>query len=144
MGLFSKRSKAAAASAPDAEWRSDGSGVVSNGDCGGDIQDGESFSVRYIRPDMPGSLITVTFYPVTYEELPGEWQVERQVEWMVCEDPADPGSTEIWSEESRQIVSALVSTVQSEAEREARELAELALYQGSAHGWDGQPEWGAA
>jgi len=43
--------------APDGQWRTDCTGVQPDGD----IQAGESFSVRFIRPDLPGSLLTVTY-----------------------------------------------------------------------------------
>lgn len=123
----------------DSEWRADGTGVVSNGDCGGDIQAGDSYSVRYIRPDKPGSLITVTFYPVEYDELPGELAVQRQVEFMVCEDPSDPGGTEIWSDCLYDDVSYKVIDTAAEAEQDAREFAVTALGDGSDHGWNGEP-----
>lgn len=122
---------------PDSQWRADGDGVGSSGDCGGDIQWGDSYSVRYVRPDMPGSLITVTFYAVEYDENPGEFGVQRQVEFMVCEDPADPGGTEIWSEVTYDDVNDLVIDTADEAEREAREFALMALELGYQHKWNG-------
>lgn len=126
---------------PDGQWRPDDTGVDSNGDCGGDIQRGDSYSVRYVRPDMPGSLITETYYATEYDSLPGEFGVQRQVEFMVCEDPADPGGTEIWSEVTYDDVSYLVIDTEAEAEREAREFAEAALDRGWTHGWDGLPDY---
>ena len=126
---------------PDSQWRADATGVDSNGDCGGDIQRGDSYSVRYIRPDLPGSLITVAFYAVEYAELPGEFVVQRQVEFMVCDDPADPGGTEVWSEVTYDDVTYVVIGTEAEAEQEAREFAAEALDRGWTHAWDGQPDW---
>ena len=125
----------------DSQWRPDDTGVTDGGDVGGDIQAGDSWSVRYIRPDMPGSLITETYYPVTWPECPGEYTVERQVEFMVCEDPADPGGTEIWSEATYDTVSYLVMDTAEEAGQEAREFAENALDRGWTHRWDGLPDY---
>lgn len=136
MGLLTRRR-------PElASWRADGRGIVSNGDaCGGDIQRGDSYSVRFVRPEMPGSLITVTFYAVEYDQNPGEFDVQRQVEWMVCADPSDPGGTEIWSDVACDDLSPLVIDSQAKAEREAREFADEELDAAPAHQWDGQPDW---
>lgn len=85
----------------DSDWRPDGTGVEPNGDAvGGDIQRGESYSVRFIRPDRPRSLVTVSFYATESDNNPGEYGVQRQVEWLVCEDPNLPGDTEVWSDDA--------------------------------------------
>jgi hypothetical protein len=131
--------------AVDGSWQPDGTGVTSGGDVGGDIQVGEdSYSVRYLRADMPGSMITITFYPVEYDECPGEYVVQRQTEWLVCEDPADPGGTEIWSEYEYDDLPTHDSDTIAGAEREAQEYAEAALGYASDHQWDGEPEWGGS
>lgn len=135
MALLSSRRRA-----PQCAWRPDGQGVWPGGDIGGDIQRGASWTVRFVRDDMPGSLITVSFYAVEYPENPGEFDVQRQVEWMVCGDPSDPGGTEVWSETEYDDVSALVIHSAGEAQREAREWAEYVLADtGCYDGWDGQP-----
>jgi hypothetical protein len=141
MGIFN-HCKAAAGLTPRTpeatNWGPDGTGVMEDGDdVGGDIQDGKSFSVRYVRPDLPGALITVTYYPVT--QIAGEWGVERQVEFMVCDDPADPGGTEIWSETATDSVIDVVIYSQAAAEQSACEFAEAALDEAWQHGWGGQP-----
>lgn len=125
-------------------WKPDGTGVQSAGDIGGDIQRGETYSVRFVRPDKPGSLYTVTFYAVEYDhQCPGEFVVQEQTEWMVCEDPRDPGGTEIWSDMQTRDISEHVWYTQAEAEKEAREFAEAELRPGSSDiGWDGEPDWG--
>jgi hypothetical protein len=138
MGLFTRRRALAT-------WQPDGTGVVSNGDQGGDIQRGDSYSVRFTHPDLPGSLITVSFYAAEYDENPFEFVVQRQVEWMVCEDPSDPGGTEIWSDYSYDDVSELVCYSAADAEQDAREWAEDALGEAWKYGgWDGQPSYGEA
>jgi hypothetical protein len=121
------------------QWHPDGNGVGSMGDIGGDIQAGDSYSVCYVLSGKPGSLITVTFYPVEYDELPGEFVVQRQVEFLVCEDPSDPGGTETWSDCAYDDVSDTVMDTAAEAEAEAREFAETALGRGWTHCWDGEP-----
>lgn len=136
MGLFTRKQ-----ALPDSEWRPDADGAGLGPDIGGDIQRGNAYSVRYIRPDMPGSLITVSFYPVEYDSCLGEFVVQRQVEWLVCEDPSDPGGTEIWSDYDYTDVSDVVAGSAGEAEQEAREFADAALGQGWTHRWDGEPDW---
>lgn len=121
---------------PDSQWRHDGKGVLSNADCGGDIQAGESFSVRYIRPDRPAATITVSFYPVEYDELPGEFIVQRQVEWYL----SGPDGDEIWSDVAYDDVSPVMDTAAA-ADREARDFAGSALADGDTHRWDGQPDY---
>ncbi len=88
---------------------------------------------------MPGRVITVWFYAVEYDQCPGEWAVQRQVEWTICEDPSDPGGTEIWSTEAYGDVTAEVIDTQKEAGQAAREFAETALSQAQDYaGWDGE------
>jgi hypothetical protein len=117
-------------------WYTDDTGVQPNGDHGGDIGVGDSFSVRYRRLDLPGSMITVTFYPVEYPDCPGEIVVQREIEFLVCTNPADPGSTEVWSEESTDDTAEVHDSV-AEAEAAARELAEIALGHADLQTWNG-------
>lgn len=76
-------------------WRSSG-GIQPGGDVGGDYQVSDAHSVRFIRPDLPGSLITDSWYVEKDEKSRAYW-VRCQVEFMLCRDPADPGSTELWA-----------------------------------------------
>lgn len=76
MGLLGKLFGGGGTAAAVAGWQPDGTGVVSNGDCGGDIQRGESYSVRFVHPDLYGSLVTITYYAVEYDECPGEFAVQ--------------------------------------------------------------------
>jgi hypothetical protein len=126
-------------------WQPDGYGVMPGGDAAGDIQVGESYSVRFVAPEMPGSLITLWFYAVEYAELPGEFVVQRQVEWLTCTDPADPGGTETWSDERCDGVIEVVISSTDEAETAAFRSAEAALGDAGIYaGWDGQPFYGGA
>ena len=136
MGLFGRRS-----AAQETAWRPDGIGGDGNGDAvGGDYQRGDSYGVRFVRDDMPGSLIDVTFYAVEYDENPGEFRVQRCVEWRVCEDPEDPGGTEVWSDAIYDDPMDTTFDSAGAAEDNARETAEDALERADAYGtWDGEP-----
>lgn len=76
-------------------WRPSGD-VQPGGDVGGDHQVSDAYSVRFIRPDLPGSLITDYWY-VERDERDGSYDVRCQIEFLLCRDPADPGSTELWA-----------------------------------------------
>jgi len=118
-------------------WQPDGSGVRPGGHGGGDIQRGDSYSVRYVRPDMPGSLITRTAYAV--ENVPGEFTVQIQTEWLICTDPRDPGGTEIWSDVSYDDEGAPIYSSAADGERAARQVAAELLGDAGAHDWNGHP-----
>jgi hypothetical protein len=120
-------------------WRPDGRGVQPGGHVGGDIQTGESYSVRYCRPDMPGSLITRTAYPVEYDECPGEHVVQIQTEWLVCTDPSDPGGTEIWSDYAYDDDSEIYGSAAA-AESAARKTADQMLGEADIETWNGLPD----
>lgn len=107
-------------------WQPDGTGVDSNGDCGGDIQQGDSYSVRFLNPHIPGAIVTVTFYAAEYDDAPGEFIVQRQVEWLLCEDPAEPWDTEIWSDADYDDMGDMYDAA-DDAERAAREHAGRSL-----------------
>lgn len=101
-------------------WQPDGTGVGSNGDCGGDVQDGESYSVCFVSPSLPGRFITVTYYPVQYPQWgSGEWGVERQVEWSI----KDRSGETVEDESSTDLVNATAIYAQDEAEKEAAAFA---------------------
>jgi hypothetical protein len=121
-------------------WQPDGTGIRPGGDAGGDIQAGNSFSVRYVRPDLPGSLITRTAYAV--ENVPGEFTIQIQTEWLVCTDPRDPGGTEIWSDYAYDDEGCPIWSSVGEAEDAAREGAAKMLGEAEMHDWDGQPDRG--
>jgi hypothetical protein len=88
-------------------WREHDSGLMCAGDVGGDNQVGKGWSKRFVRTDSPGSLLTVSIYPIGHSEgdtcvprdcRPGQIDLEAQVEYMICTDPDDPGGTEVWSD----------------------------------------------
>jgi hypothetical protein len=124
---------------PETAWRPDIDGVGSNGDCGGDIQRGDSYSVRFSRPDVPTARVTITFYAVEYDQCPGEFTVQRQVEWLVGEDPENLGDTEIWERTDYDDISDEVMDTREDAEAQARRLAEAAAESGDDISWDGEP-----
>ncbi len=94
------------------QWRRVDPAVENGGDVGGDIQCTDSYSVRY-RPiaepdDGQYALVTIYFYgcdtPASYggrrwEGPPatGHW-VRQQVEFLICEDPEEPGGSEVYAE----------------------------------------------
>ena len=125
MGLFTRR-----------EWQPDGTGVTPDSDdtSGGDVRRGDSYIVRYIRPDRPRSAITVTFCAV--ERQPGEFTVQRRVEWLVSET----GGAVIWSDSDISDVPDSLTGSLDAADQDACELAFGALDEARMHGWDGMPE----
>lgn len=145
MGLFrrlaGKAYNTTASVVQPTERQPDGTGVQPGGDVGGDIQRGGSYSVRFVRPDKPGSLITVTFYAVEYG-CPSGFVVQRQIEWLVCEDPSDPGGTENWSEVVHDDPFSTAFDTVGAAEEDAWLAAQEALGVAWAYGrWDGEPDW---
>jgi hypothetical protein len=125
------------------------SGVGEAGDTGGDYQDGEAWSVRFTRADLPGSLITVSVYAEINRRDgdAGRWRpadreyptsVTVQTEFLTCTDPADPGSTETWSDYTYDDpdVPGRYRYRASDARRAARRLA----YRYAA-GREPVPEW---
>jgi hypothetical protein len=127
------------AALPETAWRPDIEGVGSSGDCGGDIQRGDSYTIRFTRPDVPTARVRVIFYAVEYDECPGEFIVRREVEFLVGEDPENLGVTEIWERTDSDDLSDEVMDTQEEAEAEARRLAATAAETGDDINWDGEP-----
>lgn len=137
MGLFSmRRSRGSQA------WHPDEHGVSIGSDIGGDAQVTDSFSVRLLRDDTPGSMITVSYYGARHASRRRAFTVRRHTEWLVCDDPADPGGTETWSAAGEDDLDFLLGSP-GEAWREASGQAEadLAAVLGGLmrHDWDGQP-----
>lgn len=71
--------------------------VTPGGDVGGDIQSSDAWSARWVRTLADGSfgVVTRTYYATDNEGVLG---LERETEYLVCADPADPGTTETWSD----------------------------------------------
>lgn len=83
------------------EWRKVEPRISKGADVGGDIQVTDAWDVRFRPVDEPSdglhALVTVYHYGVCRDDKQvGEYWVQRQVEYMICTDPADPGDTEVW------------------------------------------------
>lgn len=128
----------AAAGDPVSGWKPDGTGIVSNGDCGGDIQRGDSYSVRYRNPGLPNAVITSTAYAAEYDSNPGDFFVQVQTEWVICNDPEHPGDTETWSDANYDDEAIIYNTA-AEAEEAARQLAAEFPDDAESPEWDGEP-----
>lgn len=125
------------------DWTADGP-PQEDGVVGGDGA-GTAYSVRYTRADKPGSLITSYWYAVSeaerYNDDPGPdartgFDVENQVEFVVCTDPADPGSTEVWSDHSYR--TPLESVFDTEDEAVAYAKRQAADEDPYGYFWDGE------
>jgi hypothetical protein len=115
-----------------------GGGVVPGGDVGGDSQVSESFSVRFHHRDRPGALVTYCYYAAADPDDSAAITVERDAEFMVCTDPADPGGTEVWSAYRWAVLQSGFATVQAatDAALEAA-LAHLVCEEP----WSCRPPW---
>ncbi len=132
MGRPGRNRNATAASG----WHAGEHGVSEARSRGGG-QAGRSWSVRFTRDDMPGSLITVTFCATGDR---GEFDVLRKVEWIVCTDPSDPAGTRAWSAEDCEHMCPVAITTAEGAEREAYEMACETVSEAATYGtWDGEP-----
>jgi hypothetical protein len=121
-------------------WQPDGTGIVSNGDCGGDIQRGDSYSVRFRHPDLPNAIITCSAYAAEdTDRNPGEFFLQVQTEWLICDDPAQPGDTEIWSDVTYDDEDGRIWDTVGEAEQAARQRAAEELGDADSLEWDGEP-----
>jgi hypothetical protein len=115
-----------------------GGGVLPGGDVGGDRHASESFSVRFHHRNRPGVLVTYSYYAAVDEENPAAITVERETEFMVCTDPADPGSSEVWSAYSHTTLPGSYANLQA--------ATDAALQAAQAHlvceaAWAGRPPW---
>jgi hypothetical protein len=115
-----------------------GGGVLPGGDVGGDRQVSESFSVRFHHRDHPGVLVTYAYYAAVDDENPAEITVERETEFMVCTDPADPGGTEVWSAYRHTTLSGGFASVQAATDA-ANQAAQAHLV--CEERWSGRPPW---
>jgi hypothetical protein len=125
---------------PSPTWVRDqaGGGVLPGGDVGGDAQLDESFSVRFHHRDQPGALVTYRYYAALDLDDLTSIYVERQTEYLVCTDPADPGSTEVWSDDRYKAVQRGFGSVEA-ATAAARRIAEAHLACDEPR--SGQPPW---
>jgi hypothetical protein len=125
---------------PGLPWVRDqrGGGVLPGGDVGGDAQLDESFSVRFHHRHRPGAMVTYCYYAALDLDDLTTIYVERQTEYMVCTDPADPGGTEVWSDYRYAAVQRDLGSVEA-ATATARRAAEAHL--ACDEHWPGQPSW---
>jgi hypothetical protein len=115
-----------------------GGGVLPGGDVGGDRQVSESFSVRFHHRTRPGVLVTYSYYAAVDEESPTTITVERETEYLVCSDPADPGGSEVWSAYRHATLPGGFASVQAAADAALRAaLAHLVCEEP----WAGRPPW---
>jgi hypothetical protein len=130
----------AATAGPGPPWLRDqrGGGVLPGGDVGGDAQLDESFSVRFHHHDHPRALVTFYYYAaLDLDDLTTVF-VEQQTEYMVCTDPSDPGSTELWSDYRYRPVATGFESVEA-ATAAAKQAAEAHLV--CDEDWSGRPPW---
>ena len=127
-------------------WKEDEFGILPAGDAGGDIQVGEAYSRRFHHATLHGRMITVTACPVqgddTTPEIPnGVIRLQVQTELMVCTDPDDPGSTEVWSDiEYSDLPERFDVDYDSIPDAQASALAYLKQINPALHfNWDGRP-----
>ncbi len=127
---------------PGPPWIRDqrGGGVLPGGDVGGDAQLSESFSVRFHHRDQPGAMVTYRYYAAVDLDDLTTISVERQTELLACTDPADPGSTEQWSDYRYAAVQRGFGSVEA-ATAAARRAAEAHL--ACDEDWSGRPPWEA-
>jgi hypothetical protein len=130
----------AATAGPGLPWVRDqrGGGVLPGGDVGGDVQPAESFSVRFHHRDHPGALVTYRYYAAIDLDDLTTITVERQTELLACTDPADPGSTEVWSDCRYETVQRDLGSVEA-ATATARRAAEAHL--ACDEDWSGRSPW---
>lgn len=77
-------------------------GPRDDGDVGGDIQIGTAWGRSWVRttPGVPDhwSVLSSTYYLAAAPPDSTERFIQQQVERLICTDPNDPGSSEVWSE----------------------------------------------
>lgn len=72
--------------------------VAAAGHVGGDTQVGEAWSARWIRelPDGTWGVVDRIFYVACVDEP--HMYLQCQSVYLICTNPGDPGSSEIWSD----------------------------------------------
>jgi hypothetical protein len=125
-------------------WAPDGSGVIDGGHVGGDVQVSDCWSVRF-RPsfepdDALYAFVDENWYVEIFDhsETGGDvtYGVTCQVQFMICSDLDDAGSTEEWCDYRYHSPSMAVYKTLEEAEKEAERLARAS--DGTDIGWDGR------
>lgn len=121
---------------PDDGWTVDPSGI-----CVGSEADprqlGEAYSVRYRRADRPGALIDRTAYVLKVPERPGTFFVQVMTEWLISDDPSDPGGSETWASATATDDEPGTYSSIEDAQKAARRVATELLADAGSHTWDG-------
>jgi hypothetical protein len=132
-------------SAKISHWYQDGDGVLPGGDVGGDIQVGESWTVRFYNDSLSKAVIDISVYAVDHalKQCPPihapDYGVQIQAEFTICRDRKWPGDTEEWADVTYDDRLARYPSMGA-ADEAAREIAHL--YASGARipaNWNGQP-----
>jgi hypothetical protein len=122
-------------------WKPDGTGVMNNGQSGGDDQLMDAHSARFVHTELPGRLFTIDFYAANRNwssDLPVVFEVHLRAELMACGDVSYPGDTEEWSDYTYIDLPDTYATVE-QADRAARLFA--LAYTADQIAWDGLTPW---
>lgn len=120
-------------------------GPQDHGDVGGDAQASDSWGRRFVLPrDEEGlvPVLEVRYFIARKDHLNegGPRCVRRQVEYMLCTDPYDPGSTEVWSDQAEQdLIGPAAEPTSEDARRMCAEMPPPGLGD-----WTGAREHGEA
>jgi len=113
-------------------------GVLPGGDIGGDSQASESFSVRFHHRDHPGVLVTYCYDATTDPDNPTTITVQREIEYLLCTDPTDPGGSELWSAYRTTVLPGRYASLQAATDA-ALEAAQAHLV--CEEPWSGRSPW---
>ena len=122
-------------------WTKVDAPVASGGDVGGDLQATEAYSVRFLPAEERADGLHAAFTDYWYGEATGQthrdgpFRVARQREYLICTDPRDPGSTEVWADYAYHWPGGRYGTT-AEADAAARARAEDDS--GTDIRWDGR------
>jgi hypothetical protein len=83
-------------------------------------------------------MVTYCYYAAADCDSPAAISVERQTEYLVCTDPADPGGTEVWSAYRFATLQPGFATVQAATDAAYHAAQQHLLCEES---WSGQPPW---
>jgi hypothetical protein len=93
---------------------------------------------KFHHRDHPGVLVTYCYDATTDPDNPTTITVQREIEYLVCTDPADPGGSELWSAYRTTAVPGRYASVQA--------VTDAALEAAQAHlvceePWSGRSPW---
>jgi hypothetical protein len=120
-------------------WQPDGAGITASGDSKADDQVGDSCSVRFRHPGLPGAVVTCTSYARTgYCAPPGEFYVQTSVERLTCADPDRLAETATWHDIEFEDEDGTWGAA-ADAEAAAWQTAAKWIEAAETIDWDGQP-----